>query len=88
MNNDIKNSKYEGFDGVYAFKNANNILGFVRFNENYQVEYISVYPIIRHQGIAIKLLQLAKHKKKNELILQDPINYIGLEILISLNQWK
>ena len=57
MNNlEVSNLKIEETDGVFTFKNENTTIGFVRFNEKGEVEYIFVNPIFRKQGLAIKLL--------------------------------
>ena len=75
-------------DGVFTFKNKNTTIGFVRFNEKSEVEYIFVNPIFRKQGLATKLLQLVKQKTGKEIILQEPISPLGLKLLKSLNKWK
>ena len=75
-------------DGVFSYKNENTTLGFVRFNEKAEVEYIFVNPIFRKKGIAKKLLQLVKQKTGKEIILQEPISPLGSKLLNSLNKWK
>ena len=75
-------------DGVFTFKNKNTTLGFVRFNEEGEVEYIFVNPIFRKQGLATKLLQLVKQKTGKEIVLQEPISPLGSKLLNSLNKWK
>ena len=75
-------------DGVFTFKNKNTTLGFVRFNEKGEVEYIFVNPIFRKQGLATKLLQLVKQKTGKEIVLQEPISPLGSKLLNSLNKWK
>ena len=44
-------------DGVITFKNINTTLGFVRYNETAEVEYIFVNPIFRRQGLAKKIFK-------------------------------
>ena len=61
-------------DGVFTLKNKNTTIGFVRFNEKGEVEYIFVNPIFRKQGLATKLLQLVKQKTGKEIVLQEPIS--------------
>ena len=75
-------------DGVFTFKNENTTIGYVRFNEKGEVEYIFINPIFRKQGLAIKLLQLVKQKTGKEIILQEPISPLGSKLLNSLNKWK
>ena len=87
---DIDNSNYELIesDEVFTFKNENTTLGFVRFNDRGEVEYIFVNPIFRKQGLAKKLLRLVREKTGKEIILQEPISPLGSKLLNSLNKWK
>ena len=64
-------------DGVVTFKNINTTLGFVRFNEEAEVEYIFVNPIFRRQGLAKKLLSIVEEKTKIKPRPQDPISPLG-----------
>ena len=64
-------------DGVITFKNINTTLGFVRFNETAQVEYIFVNPLFRRQGLAKKLLSIVEKKTKLKPTPQDPISPLG-----------
>ena len=75
-------------DGVFTFKNQNTTLGFVRFNEYGEVEYIYVNPIFRKQGLAKKLLKLVKEKTGKDLVLQEPISPLGEKLLKSIEKWK
>ena len=85
---DVSNFEIKQTDGVFTFKNENTTIGFVRFNEKGEVEYIFVNPIFRKQGLATKLLELVKQKTKKEIILQKPISPLGSKLLKSLNRWK
>jgi GNAT superfamily N-acetyltransferase len=85
---DFSNYKLDESDGVFTYKNENTTLGFVRFNEIGEVEYIFVNPIFRKKGIAKKLLKLVKKKTGKEIVLQEPISPLGLKLLNSLNKWK
>ena len=84
----VSNFEIEETEGVFTFKNENTTIGFVRFNEKGEVEYIFVNPIFRKQGLATKLLQLVKQKTDKEIILQEPISSLGSKLLKSLNKWK
>ena len=53
-------------DGVITFKNSNTTLGFVRYNERAEVEYIFVNPMFRRNGLAKKLLKDSRRKDKNK----------------------
>ena len=85
---DVSNLEIKETDGVFTFKNENTTIGFVRFNEIGEVEYIFVNPIFRKKGLATKLLELVKEKTEKEIILQEPISPLGLKLLKSLNKWK
>ena len=85
---EVSNFEIEETEGVFTFKNENTTIGFVRFNEKGEVEYIFVNPIFRNQGLATKLLQLVKQKTGKEIILQEPISPLGSKLLKSLNKWK
>ena len=85
---EVSNFEIEETEGVFTFKNENTTIGFVRFNEKGEVEYIFVNPIFRKQGLATKLLELVKEKTGKEIILQEPISPLGSKLLKSLNKWK
>ena len=85
---EVSNFEIKETDGVFTFKNENTTIGFVRFNEKGEVEYIFVNPIFRKQGLATKLLQLVREKTKKEIILQEPISPLGSILLKSLYKWK
>ena len=71
-------------DGVFTLKNTNTTIGFVRFNENVEIEYIFVNPIFRKKGVAKKLLKLVKDKTGKNIVLQKPISPLGHKLLKSL----
>ena len=77
--NELNDSNYNiSFsDGVITFKNINTTLGFVRYNEEAEVEYIFVNPIFRRKGLAKKLLQIVKKKTNMKPKPQDPISPLG-----------
>ena len=64
-------------DGIITFKNSNTTLGFVRYNENAEVEYIFVNPMFRRNGLAKKLLKMVEEKTKIKPTPQDPISPLG-----------
>jgi GNAT superfamily N-acetyltransferase len=84
--NIINLSNYEltQSDGVFTLKNTNTTIGFVRFNENGEIEYIFVNPIFRKKGVAKKLLKLVKDKTGKNIVLQKPISPLGHKLLKSL----
>ena len=85
---DFSNCKLDESDGVFTYKNENTTLGFVRFNDKGEIEYIFVNPIFRKKGIATRLLKLVKEKTGKEIILQQPISPLGSKLLNSLKKWK
>jgi len=64
-------------DGVITFKNINTTLGFVRYNETAEIEYIFVNPMFRRQGLAKKMLSIVEEKTQIKPIPQDPISRLG-----------
>jgi len=64
-------------DGVITFKNINTTLGFVRYNEVAEVEYIFVNPMFRRKGLAKKLLSIVEKKTMIKPTPQDPISPLG-----------
>ena len=86
QNIDLSNYELTQSDGVFTLKNLNTTIGFVRFNNNGEVEYIFVNPIFRNKGLAKKLLRLVKEKTKKELVFQKPISPLGSKLLKSLNK--
>ena len=75
-------------EGIYTLKNTNTTIGFVRFNNIGEVEYIFVNPLFRKRGVAKKLLKLVKEKTGNKIILQKPISPLGAKLLKSLEKWN
>ena len=75
----LKNLNYDIdlTDGVITFKNTNTTLGFVRYNEKAEVEYIFVNPLFRRNGLAKKLLRIVEEKTKIKPKPQDPISPLG-----------
>ena len=61
---DFSNYKLDESDGVFTYKNENTTLGFVRFNDEGEVEYIFVNPIFRKIGIAKKSIKISKGKNR------------------------
>ena len=65
--NELNNTNYDisFVEGVVTFKNINTTLGFVRYNEEAEIEYIFVNPIFRRKGLAKKLLQIVEKKNQD-----------------------
>ena len=73
----VSNFKIEETEGVFTFKNINTTLGFVRYNQSAEVEYIFVNPMFRRQGLAKKLLSIVEKKTKLKPTPHDPISPLG-----------
>ena len=80
INNSKNNYEISHIDGVITFKNKNTTIGFIRFNDSGEVEYIFVNPAFRNKGIAKKLLKLTKQKLGKDLIPQEPISPLGKKL--------
>ncbi len=80
INNSKNNYEISHIDGVITFKNKNTTIGFIRFNDSGEVEYIFVNPAFRKQGVAKKLLKLTRKKLGKDLIPQDPISPLGKKL--------
>ena len=81
MNNSNKISyDIDQSNGVITFKNINTTLGFVRYNQSAEVEYIFVNPMFRRQGLAKKLLSIVEKKTKLKPTPQDPISPLGKKL--------
>ncbi len=74
----------EQIEGIITFKNQNTTLGFVRFNEEAEIEYIYVQNAYRRQGLGKKLLNLVKETTGKEVTLQDPISSLGHQLFKSI----
>ena len=79
MINKLHKAKYDiSFsDGVVTFKNINTTLGFVRYTDLAEIEYIFVNPFFRGKGLAKKLLSIVERKTNNKPIPQEPISPLG-----------
>lgn len=77
--NNLDNTNYDIdlSDGVITFKNINTTLGFVRYNDKSEVEYIFVNPMFRRKGLAKKLISIVEQKTKIKPIPQEPISPLG-----------
>ena len=80
IDNQISNYDISEIDGVITFKNKNTTIGFIRFNNKGEVEYIFVNPAFRKQGLAKKLLKLTKERIGKELVPQQPISPLGKKL--------
>ena len=75
-------------DGVFTLKNQNTTIGFVRFNELAEVEYIFVNPLFRRKNFASKLLELVRKKTGKRIVFQTPISPLGEKLLSSIKDFN
>ena len=75
-------------DGVFTLKNQNTTIGFVRFNELGEVEYIFVNPLFRRRNFASKLLELVRKKTGKRIVFQPPISPLGEKLLSSSEEFN
>ena len=85
---DLSNYELVKSDGVYTLKNLNTTIGFVRFDDNGEIEYIFVNPIFRKKGLAKKLLKLVKEKTAKKIIFQEPISPLGEKLIKAVAKWS
>ena len=85
---DFSKYKLNESDGVFTFKNENTTLGFIRFNDLGEIEYIFVNPIFRKKGLAKKLLKLVRNKTGKKIVLQPPISPLGQNLLTSIKEFN
>ena len=83
----IKNRKY--FSVVKkSLKNTNTTIGFVRFNDFGEIEYIFVNPLFRRRNFALKLLKLVRDKTGKNIVFQNPLSPLGKKLLASIKKIK
>ena len=77
--NELDNKDYDISynDGVVTFKNINTTLGFVRYTDQAEIEYIFVNPFFRKKGLAKKLLNIVEVKTNIKPKPQNPISPLG-----------
>ena len=85
---DFSNHELDESDGVLTLKNKNTTLGFIRFNDLGEIEYIFVNPIFRKKGLAKKLLKLVRNKTGKKIVLQPPISPLGQNLLTSIKEFN
>ena len=75
-------------EGVFTLKNQNTTIGFVRFNELGEVEYIFVNPLFRRRNFASRLLKLVRKKTGKRIVFQPPISPLGEKLLSSIKEFN
>lgn len=70
-------------EGIISFFNENTTLGFIRYNNEAEVEYIFVQPMYRRKGLATRLIGLVENHLKKSLTFQGPISPLGNALIKS-----
>ena len=77
---DLNNYECVETEGIIIFKNINTTLGFARYNEVGEIEYIFVNPIFRRRGLAKKLIKIIRKKTGKKPAPQEPISPLGKKL--------
>ena len=77
---DLNNYECVETEGIITFKNINTTLGFARYNEVGEIEYIFVNPIFRRRGLAKKLIKIIRKKTGKKPVPQEPISPLGKKL--------
>jgi GNAT superfamily N-acetyltransferase len=64
-------------EGVVLIKNQNTTIGYCRFNELGEVEYIYVNPLYRRKGFGTLLVNEVKRLKGPIDLVHEPISPLG-----------
>ena len=67
-------------EGIVTYKNNNTTLGFARYNEIGEIEYIFVNPMFRRKGLAKKLIKIIENKVGKRPVPQEPISPLGKKL--------
>ncbi|HSG02855.1 MAG TPA: GNAT family N-acetyltransferase [Marinobacterium sp.] len=63
--------------GIISLVNPNTTLGFVRFNENAEIEYIFVRRHYRRQGLGRMLVKMVEEQTGKSVRPLEPISPLG-----------
>ncbi len=66
-------------EGVVLIKNQNTTIGYCRFNELGEVEYIYVNPLYRRKGFGTLLVNEVKRLKGPINLVHEPISPLGAQ---------
>jgi GNAT superfamily N-acetyltransferase len=66
-------------EGIVLIKNQNTTIGYCRFNESGEVEYIFVNPLYRRKGFGMLLINEVKRLKGPIEKVHDPISPLGAQ---------
>ena len=66
--------------GILTLINANTTIGYCRYNESGEIEYIFIGSRYRRKGYAMKLLFILEDHLHCELSFQAPISPLGMQL--------
>lgn len=75
--------KIDSQPGVITLKTVNTTLGFVRYTETAEIEYIFVRRHYRRLGLARMLLDLVEEQTGHPVAPQEPISPLGSKLFES-----
>ena len=64
-------------DGIITFRNPNTTLGYIRYLDTGDIEYIFVHPQYRRKGIATKLVDMVETHTGKKANPETPILPLG-----------
>ena len=71
-------------EGVVLIKNQNTTIGYSRFNETGEVEYIYVNPLYRRRGFGTLLINEIRRLKGPIDKVHEPISPLGTQFFIGI----
>lgn len=74
--------------GIVIMSDANTTLGYCRYTEEGEVEYIFVSRSCRCQGYAKHLLRLVEARVRHKLRFQTPVSPLGEKLLASYVRYE
>jgi len=66
--------------GILTLINANTTIGYCRYNESGEIEYIFISSRYRRKGYAKKMLFILEDHLRCELSFQAPISPLGMQL--------
>lgn len=67
--------------GIVTIVDANTTIGYCRYTDTGEVEYIFVNPAHRRRGFAMQMLELVEMKVRRRLSFQLPVSPLGATLL-------
>lgn len=67
--------------GILTLTNANTTVGYCRYGDDGDIEYIFVHPAYRQQGHAKRMLERVRECTRGVLRLEPPISPLGAKLL-------